>query len=139
VHGYLRYATPGVVDEHGERARFDLLAGGIAVCVNAFGRRTLVATACPTLAAGLLWGTGRRSEVIRSVQTDNELWAAGGLTGRLEVALNESLYLDAQAGGLVCLVCPSFYYRYDREPALSMSEAPALSLAAGLGFGAWLE
>jgi hypothetical protein len=126
-----------VVRDRGERARFDLVAGGIAVCVNAVGRRTLVATACPTLAVGLLWGTGRKSDRIHSIQTDRELWAAGGLAGRLEVALNELLFLDAQAKGLVCLACPSF--RYDSEPPLPMSETPAVSLAAGVGLGAWLE
>jgi len=134
----LRYATPGVVQEEDfdQRARFDLAAAGVAWCAAAVGQPTLLATVCPTVQVGAMWGAGRGSVVITRPDADRKLWAVGGILGRLEFELSGALYFDAQAEVLTCLACPAFSYE---NPRIEMSYTRTLGLAAGAGLGVWLE
>jgi hypothetical protein len=132
----LRYATPGVVERRGERARFDLVAAGAAACLAPWTWHALGVTACPTAQAGVIWGAGRKSAVILAPTTDRKFWAAAGLLGRLELALAQTISLDGQVEAEVALARPRFSFS---TPDIPMRRTPWLGISAGVGAALWFE
>jgi hypothetical protein len=120
------------------RAKFTWLAGRLELCpgtwpgsalsLRAAGAVRFGASPCALLDAGSLRAEGSQTV---DAATETRPWVAPGLLGRLQLALFDTLLVEAEVGGTF----PLLGYRYYFGPATTVFTVPPAALMGGIGLG----
>lgn len=126
------HADSGKVAVEGGRTRFRFWGGRAEGCPLSWAWEPLRLAPCAGLEAGALHGEGLPGGGIARPKETTELWLAGLVVGRVQLALDDFLLLEAQ--GDLRFPLTRHEFRLD-TPERTIHDVPAVAFGASLGVG----